>query len=587
MRWYKQTLLLVLMLGMIAPVGLWGQRFRIQFSEDNPLPQDFWTADSLLLTGTVEALSGEDSLISLYYRQGAAGNWVPWQLEGDQPGIKSFRLLLRDLPEGYQVLEISAVSRLHPAPDTVLAHLAWVTDRTPPTLVGPAQLFQELTDSLTLAWAVRLQFNEALAILDPSRVSIRQGETVVLSGDSTFSATRFQGALWQARLSPLAGRLLDSLLTQGAGNLRLVTGAGWARDLAGNTAPSAQAVLQPKVTGIIQQFQWLTPAISPNGDGVQDTLLARCTVSQPTLLHWALYTPGGRLVDREFLQVSPNDGILSRSRRHILQETSEGDIQIQWHPSLPGDSVRDGRYTSVLYAQQDGQGSGSDFQITQLIVDRTAPEIGWLSPPPGDGTLPIRPQESFALAPAADSLDTPIRSVRLRLDRVKDSTGTVLDSLWLAMEADTLSGRYMLDLASRQLSLEIGSHQLALTLTDLAGNQAVKLLNYRVSNPKFATVGDIRPFNYPNPFNPRNGESTTITFLQQENSPATLEIFDFAGQLVWRTEIAPVTGSGLRRSVRWSGRDLQGRLVGTGVYLARIRFANQDSPLWRIVVKNF
>ena len=69
----------------------------------------------------------------------------------------------------------------------------------------------------------------------------------------------------------------------------------------------------------------------------------------------------------------------------------------------------------------------------------------------------------------------------------------------------------------------------------------------------------------PNPFNPR----TTIAFDLIEAGQVKLEIFDLRGRLVQRL-VDTVKGSG-HHEVDWNGVDINGRSVGTGVYLARFQ----------------
>ncbi len=71
--------------------------------------------------------------------------------------------------------------------------------------------------------------------------------------------------------------------------------------------------------------------------------------------------------------------------------------------------------------------------------------------------------------------------------------------------------------------------------------------------------------NAPNPFTP----GTTIRFELPESGPVHLEIFDVSGRLV-RTLVDSDFDAG-RHSVDWRGRDDAGQLVGSGVYLVRLR----------------
>ena len=71
--------------------------------------------------------------------------------------------------------------------------------------------------------------------------------------------------------------------------------------------------------------------------------------------------------------------------------------------------------------------------------------------------------------------------------------------------------------------------------------------------------------NYPNPFN----STTEIRFALPAKAEVELGVYNLAGQKV-ATLAAGVWASGIH-SINWSGRDEQGRVLGSGVYLYRLR----------------
>jgi subtilisin family serine protease len=70
---------------------------------------------------------------------------------------------------------------------------------------------------------------------------------------------------------------------------------------------------------------------------------------------------------------------------------------------------------------------------------------------------------------------------------------------------------------------------------------------------------------YPNPFNPE----TTIRFNLPELSPAQLRIFDVAGREIWSREVNPDAPGW--QEIKWSGQNLDGSKVASGVYFAHVR----------------
>ena len=69
---------------------------------------------------------------------------------------------------------------------------------------------------------------------------------------------------------------------------------------------------------------------------------------------------------------------------------------------------------------------------------------------------------------------------------------------------------------------------------------------------------------YPNPSN----AGVQIAFAARPGTSYALRVYDVLGRLVWHTEAMHV-GRG-DASIRWPGKDCEGRDVGSGVYFYRI-----------------
>ncbi len=78
--------------------------------------------------------------------------------------------------------------------------------------------------------------------------------------------------------------------------------------------------------------------------------------------------------------------------------------------------------------------------------------------------------------------------------------------------------------------------------------------------------------NYPNPFNPATTIRFAIPFSADRDGRVLLEIYNIAGQKI-RTLVDEPRGPG-EYSVVWDGRDDQGRPVGSGVFVYRMRANN-------------
>jgi hypothetical protein len=77
---------------------------------------------------------------------------------------------------------------------------------------------------------------------------------------------------------------------------------------------------------------------------------------------------------------------------------------------------------------------------------------------------------------------------------------------------------------------------------------------------------------YPNPYNPEKAVNGTIKFLGITEN-ARIRVFDIAGDLVYdhaMTSTGPSAEGFSDYVAEWDGRDDDGSLIGSGVYIYRI-----------------
>ncbi len=74
--------------------------------------------------------------------------------------------------------------------------------------------------------------------------------------------------------------------------------------------------------------------------------------------------------------------------------------------------------------------------------------------------------------------------------------------------------------------------------------------------------------NYPNPFNPKGSQITTIECAPDTTAEAFLYIYDMGGQFVLRKDFDLEGGSTNR--ITWDGYSNYNELVGNGIYLYQI-----------------
>jgi hypothetical protein len=126
--------------------------------------------------------------------------------------------------------------------------------------------------------------------------------------------------------------------------------------------------------------------------------------------------------------------------------------------------------------------------------------------------------------------------------------------------ADLASLEFVLKDRRRVNEVRVDLQQALLAGTDGVVRRAPAVAAARV-RPAAFVLGQA----YPNPFNP----STQIDFALAAESPASLVVYDVLGRRV-RTLLRDAARPAGFYSVRWDGRDSDGRPVGSGVYFYRL-----------------
>jgi hypothetical protein len=116
-------------------------------------------------------------------------------------------------------------------------------------------------------------------------------------------------------------------------------------------------------------------------------------------------------------------------------------------------------------------------------------------------------------------------------------------------------------------TLQKGNHLLALTASDTYGNKTTKSIQFTVSDGTQIHISEF--FNFPNPIK----ESTQFRFTHSrpgEDLEATVVIYNSTGQAVHTIEYA-ITESQYQVTLpEWTGEGADGRILGHGLYLARL-----------------
>ncbi|HAX61069.1 MAG TPA: hypothetical protein DCX95_00695, partial [Elusimicrobia bacterium] len=111
----------------------------------------------------------------------------------------------------------------------------------------------------------------------------------------------------------------------------------------------------------------------------------------------------------------------------------------------------------------------------------------------------------------------------------------------------------------------------------------------------FTTVASVVPtkkisniVNYPNPFNPEK-ETTTIKYVLTETDDVLIRIFNLVGDLVYQQNItageegAIGQSEGYTNEINWDGKNGNGIVAATGVYILEIK-SGKDKDVRKIAV---
>ncbi len=87
--------------------------------------------------------------------------------------------------------------------------------------------------------------------------------------------------------------------------------------------------------------------------------------------------------------------------------------------------------------------------------------------------------------------------------------------------------------------------------------------------------------NFPNPFN----METVIPYVIPENGPVhvRLDIYDLQGRII--AKLVRGTRNPGRHTVNWNGRNLNNEIVGSGVYLCKLRAGGTEQTIKLMIIK--
>lgn len=154
---------------------------------------------------------------------------------------------------------------------------------------------------------------------------------------------------------------------------------------------------------------------------------------------------------------------------------------------------------------------------------------------------------------------------------IADAYGPVLEASLIGLLS--ANGRVAFATAA---PLAEGEYALTIAGLDRSGRPFVGHAAFRVQTASALQEGPAlavtRALAFPNPFDPAQDGPVTIRWEQSRDaSDVTIEVYDFAGDLVARLPLGPVTAEAARTvGAFWHGVDHDGTTVADGGYLAHI-----------------
>jgi hypothetical protein len=475
----------------------------------------------------------------------------------------------------------------NPGDSTVLLVLA---DHQPPELLTSPVVTVKNSETGNQYGVLTLNFSENVVLnsLDDIQLKSESGGTIHFSGAPTPTPAAVQELYLY---DPMAVQQIQQWISQ-KDSVTLTIAPNSVEDMAGNINT------EPIVHPVVMQVQNLVAAFTPEACYLNPDP----GVHQDTLRATIILQPGNADSLLFLLRIRNSEGESVHSSVHLVNlntqssfSTNPGQISriggggtdwdtLRW--VYPVTALPDGKYQASISVQSFLQASASLFQSFDFWVDSRAPELISIAPIAGEEFHYISPRPEFILKFRWNPMEAPLDSVKIVFDnasRYNSVPGRFTEPMIpLAKEP----GTFVYNCSDHGVFLTSGIHTLSFYGTDKAGNRASYSFTYRVISEQKEKVEDL--YNYPNPFNPKAGEITHISFFSSNATTVELFIYDLSFHLVYyRKFTADELGLGTpRKTIHWNGRNLRGEVAANGIYLARVVMGEEKSPMLKIVVNN-
>ena len=135
-------------------------------------------------------------------------------------------------------------------------------------------------------------------------------------------------------------------------------------------------------------------------------------------------------------------------------------------------------------------------------------------------------------------------------------------------------------------SSDNGELILNIKVIDNAHNEYSKDFIYQLQSDNIVSLSNF--FNYPNPFNVKNGEITSFRYsLPESLKSGVLKIYDISGKILFKYKLSSDQVEAGTHTIIWNGKTDNDIYLGTGVYYAMIDFnSSKKTNLLKVVIIN-
>ena len=226
----------------------------------------------------------------------------------------------------------------------------------------------------------------------------------------------------------------------------------------------------------------------------------------------------------------------------------------------PSGDLANGVYSvGVDVTDKSGNVATTGWSFT-VEVDKVPPTIAHTSP---SGS--VRPENPIISVSATDDLSG-----------IANIVMSVRDSNQAAVPGRTVFEGGTIGTFVPSRSLDYGTHQVSVRVSDKAGNVANATYSFTVESADGLAVLNAR--NFPNPF----AGATKIAFTLTRSSEVSIEIFDVSMRPVWH--MSPRTIEATKEHViGWDGTTTGGEKLARGVYFCQIMVHDSLNPQYAIL----